>query len=91
MTERIHIAVDAAEKERFRRLAEREGKSLSGWLRDTAREKAEAAAVRPTLETEEALRSFFKACDGRERGREPDWEQHRRVIEGSVASGAAPT
>jgi Mn-dependent DtxR family transcriptional regulator len=91
MVERIHIAVDAADKQRFRRLAEREGKSLSGWLRDTAREKAEAAEARVRLETEQQLRSFFEACDRRERGREPDWEQHRRMIERSAASGAAET
>jgi hypothetical protein len=29
------------------------------------------------------LRKFFKACDLREEGREPDWEEHLKTIEGS--------
>lgn len=91
MTERIHIVVDPAEKERFRLLAEREGKSLSAWLREAAREKVAAAGTRAGLETGEALRAFFAACDQREMGREPDWEEHRFVIERSVGSGASET
>ena len=39
MTERIHIVVDRAEKERYRRLAAREGKTLSEWLRAAARDR----------------------------------------------------
>ncbi|HUH14101.1 MAG TPA: ribbon-helix-helix protein, CopG family [Longimicrobiales bacterium] len=91
MPERIHIVVDPSEKERFRLLAEREGKSLSAWLRDAARERAAAAASASALDTEQALRDFFAACDEREVGTEPGWEHHRRVIEDSVRSGAAGT
>ena len=87
MSERIHIVVGAAEKERFRRLAEREGKSLSEWLRDAAREKSLAASAHLELDTQDALHRFFEACDLREHGREPDWELHRGVIERSIASG----
>lgn len=43
------------------------------------------------LDTPEELEAFFKECDQRELGREPDWEAHRRGIERSVASGAADT
>jgi hypothetical protein len=85
---RIHIVVDENEKLRFRTRAEREGKSLSAWLRDAAREKlAEESQVR--LETVEELRDFFFACNRRETGTEPDWEQHVRVIKTSKGSGAA--
>ncbi|MEJ2501865.1 MAG: antitoxin [Gemmatimonadota bacterium] len=90
MTERVHIVLDAAEKERFRRWAEREGKSLSEWLREAGREKIAASSERGSLGSRKALVSFFEACESRERGREPDWEAHRRVIEGSIGSGAAP-
>lgn len=90
MAERIHIMIDRAEKEIFRRLAEGEGKSLSEWLRDAAREKVAAADRGVSLGTVEDLRGFFAECDDREAGAEPDWEQHRSVIERSIARGAAP-
>lgn len=88
MSERIHIVIDAAEKERFRRRAAREGKTLSEWLREAGAEKAAAAREESALDTAEALSSFFDACDARESGREPDWAAHRRVIERSRGEGA---
>lgn len=81
MADRIHVVLDPADKERFRRLAAREGKTLSAWLRDAARDRAAAAEAHEGLETEEGLRRFFEACDDRESGREPDWEEHEQVIE----------
>jgi hypothetical protein len=91
MTERIHIVVGRAEKERYRRIAAREGKTLSEWLRAAAREKLEAATAREGLDGEDALRLFFAECDERESGREPDWPAHLEVITGSRRSGSAPT
>lgn len=92
MPERIHIVLSREEKELYRRMAAREGKSLSEWLRAAAQERAAGAAPRK-LDTAEALREFFAACDAREvgKGAEPDWEEHRQVIERSMASGAADT
>jgi hypothetical protein len=89
MAERIHIVLDRAEKEQFQRRADREGKSLSAWLRDAAREKLATEEARQTLDSEESLQAFFRECDTREHGKEPDWPAHRRVIEKSVRSGAA--
>lgn len=89
VTERIHIVVGREEKERFRRLAAREGRSLSDWLREAARERA-AARGEAQLEDEASLRKFFDACDRREEGREPDWEVHREVIERSIGPGGVP-
>lgn len=88
MTERVHLLLDGAEKERFRRWAEREGKSLSEWLREAAREKLAAASATQPLDSRESLEAFFDGCDARERGEEPDWEAHRRVIEESIRTGA---
>ena len=84
---RIHIPLDEAEKERFREQAEREGKSLAGWLRDAARDKLAEAERRPSIGTVLELRAFFAACTSRETRREPEWDEHRRVIEGSIRSG----
>lgn len=86
---RIHVPLDHAEKERFRRQAEREGKSLAAWLREAAREKLADAERRPAIATVEELRDFFAACTARETRGEPEWTEHRRVIEGSIGSGAA--
>lgn len=84
---RIHIVIDQAERERFRRQAAREGKSLAAWLREAGRDKLAAAERQVRLDTVDELRAFFAACDAREPGREPDWEEHRRVIEQSIRSG----
>jgi hypothetical protein len=89
VAERIHIVVDRAEKERYRRLAAREGKSLSEWLRAAAQEKLQAARFAPNLDSREALDAFFADCDEREQGREPDWDAHEQVIEQSIKSGTA--
>lgn len=86
---RIHILINEAEQEQFRRQAERERKSLAAWLRDAARERLSAAERRRRIETAEELRTFFAACAAREAGREPDWDEHRRVIEQSIRSGTA--
>lgn len=86
---RIHIILDEAEKERFRLQAEREAKSLAEWLREAGRQRLEAAERRSRMETLAELRAFFASCEAREREPEPTWEEHRRVIEGSIASGSA--
>ena len=87
MAERIHIVLGREEKERYRMAAAREGRSLSEWLREAAKERYAASEERRGLETREDLKGFFSACDERESGREPDWEEHRRVIEGSKVQG----
>jgi hypothetical protein len=86
---RIHILLDESEKERYRRRAERAGMSLGAWLRQAAREKLAAEESATRLGTVAELRAFFAACDERESEKEPDWEEHRRVIESSKQSGLA--
>jgi hypothetical protein len=89
--ERIHIVVGRAEKERFRRVAAREGKTLSEWLRDAARARLAASREASALDSRGALRDFFAACVERERGRgrEPDWHVYEAMIERSKGAGAA--
>lgn len=88
MTERVHVILDAAEKERWRRAAAAEGKALSEWLREAAAEKLAAEERGRRLDTRADLEAFFRACDDREVGLEPDWAAHRGVIEESIATGA---
>ena len=60
---------------------------MSAWLREAGREKAEARRAERRIRSRQALREFFAECDEREQGLEPDWEEHRKVIERSKRSG----
>jgi hypothetical protein len=90
MSVRVQIVLDEIEREAFRRAADRDGLSLSDWLRRAAREQIQQRQP-PALSSAEDLREFFKACDAREQGAEPDWQQHRAVIEESKAKGRTAT
>jgi hypothetical protein len=81
--------LDESEKERFRLRAAREGTSLAEWIRHAARERLAAAEQRERLKSLDDLRAFFGACAARETGREPDWDEHRRMIDRSIRFGLA--
>jgi hypothetical protein len=50
------------------------------------------AGKSPRIEALEELRAFFAACDRRGgEGQEPEWDENRSVIEGSIRSGTADT
>jgi hypothetical protein len=87
MTSRIHILLDAAEKARYRAAAAREGKSLGAWLRAAAEERVRSAAMHRDLRSRRSLEQFFAECDERESGAEPDWADHRELIERSRIGG----
>lgn len=91
MTKRIHLVVREDEKERYRRSAERAGVSLSEWLREAAREKMASEDEERRIASLDELVAFFAECDARHEGEpaEPDWDEHERVIESSIRSGAA--
>lgn len=90
MADRMHLVLETADKERYRRCAERAGQTLSEWLRAAAEEKA-AAEASPALDSVQSLHAFFAACDARETGAEPDWELQRALVEESKAHGATGT
>ena len=90
MSDRLHLVLETADKERYRRCAERAGQTLSEWLRAAAEEKA-AAEASAGLDSAASLRAFFADCDAREPGREPDWELQRALLEESVRHGATGT
>lgn len=86
MSVRIQVIVDELEREAFRAQAAAEGRSLSEWLREAGRQRL--ARGRPDrLRTAGDLEAFFAACDAREEGREPDWDEHLRRIQESRRSG----
>jgi hypothetical protein len=86
MSVRIQVVVDPREREAFRSQAAAEGRSLSEWLRVAGRQRL-ADAARSELRTAEDLERFFAACDEREDGREPDWDEHLEVIRRSRTEG----
>lgn len=88
MSARIQVLVDPGDKARWREQAAREGKSLGAWIREAAEEKYVASRARRRLRTVSDLQRFFAECDAMEgEGAEPEWEEHKRVIEGSSPAG----
>jgi CRISPR/Cas system CSM-associated protein Csm2 small subunit len=88
---RVQVLIEENEREAFRQVAEQEGKSLSGWMRESALDRLEATKTAGKITSTADLRRFFKACDLREKGREPDWEEHLKVMEESRKTGRSGT
>jgi len=88
--DRIHIVLPTEDKERYRAIAEREGMTLSRWIREAVREKAAKYDVERKLDTVEDLEAFFQDCDQLHEGNEaaePDWAEHERLIHESRTGG----
>ena len=90
MSERIQVILDEEEAARFKSQAKRESKSLSAWLRDAGRKMLEMNGQRQSLSDPDALKKFFKDCNERERGKEPEWEEHKRLIEEGFSGKSSP-
>ncbi len=91
MTVRVQVLLTAEEREAFRAVAKKEGLSLSAWLRRAGQDRARDAAAGKRLRTAADLRAFFAECDARERSREPDWAEAKRVIEDGRLGGSTGT
>lgn len=87
---RVQVLIEEEEREEFRREAEREGLSLSAWLRRAGQERLGARRVRRIASVRD-LKAFFRAVSDREAGREPDWSEHKAAIARSRASGQSGT
>lgn len=85
MTTRVQVILEEEEKELFQHRARAEGLSLSSWLRRAGQEQIRKRAMTSSAD----LEAFFRACDLREKGLEPDWEEHLAVIGRSQRSGTA--
>jgi len=79
MSVRVQVILDEEEAARFRSQAQRESKSLSGWLRDAGRKVLEASEHK-SLTDPQSLKKFFDSCKKREKGSEPDWIEHKATI-----------
>lgn len=86
--ERIQVLISPEEKETFRRMAAREGLSLSAWLRQAGLERLAASRERGRFRSSGELTSFFAVCDAHPGpGREPDWAEHLETMRRSRSHG----
>ncbi len=88
---RVQVLLDDQDRRSFAHMAEREGLSLSAWLREAGRERLAFQSEKRQFDSVEDLDRFFEACSQRETGAEPDWEDHRRVIDESIRRGRPRT
>ncbi len=86
---RVQLVMSDEDRARFTHEARREGMSFSAWMRAAARDRLEARRAEPFASVAE-LEAFFRECDARKgEGREPDWDEHLRIIAESRSRGAA--
>jgi hypothetical protein len=90
MPVRVQVILDEEEAARFRAEAVRERKSLSAWLRDAGRRMLERNGQDRALTDPSTLKKFFRKCNAREKGREPDWDVHKKLIEEGSQGGCKP-
>jgi len=91
MTQRVQVILSDEEVALLKRQAAVEDLSLSAWLRKAATERLARVNEKKRIQSLNELREFFKGCDAREQGQEPDWEEHRRLISESIARGLSQT
>ncbi|MDY6951190.1 MAG: hypothetical protein SWE60_06745 [Thermodesulfobacteriota bacterium] len=53
---------------------------MSAWLQDAGRKRLETKKEWQSLTDTTSLKEFFRKCNERERGKEPDWEEHKSLI-----------
>ena len=89
---RVQLVMPDADRDRFVAQAQREGMSLSAWIRAAAREHLETRQRVKLFESPDDVKEFFRYCaslDGPET--EPDWSEHLRVMNKSRRSVVAAT
>ena len=91
MAQRVQVILKSEEKLRLQRQAEREGTSLSAWLRQVALERLADSQGNRRFAASSQLRTFFEQCSALEEGQEPDWESQRDIIDQSRRSGLTHT
>ena len=88
MAVRVQVILDERERAEFRRQARLDGQSLSAWLREAGRARMREQEHKPKFADLESLAAFFERCDKNVgSGTEPDWAEHKNVIESSRQQG----
>ncbi len=87
---RVQLVIPDQDRDRFVHQARSEGLTLSAWLRAAAHQRLGRQQESRAFEAAENVAEFFRECevlDGP--NREPNWEEHLKVIEQSRRRGAA--
>jgi len=90
MSVRIQVILKETEAARFKSQAHKEGKSTSAWLRDAGRKAIERSQQGLSLKDPESLAAFFERRNEKERGQEPDWPEHKRLVLESMQASNKP-
>jgi hypothetical protein len=90
MSVRVQVILGKEEAARFRSQAKKMSKSLSAWLRDAGNKMIELGQKQQRLTEPDALREFFRRCDEKEHGLEPDWQDHKQLILDNYQAGPKP-
>lgn len=85
---RVQLIIPDEDRDRFAHQARTEGMSFSAWVRAAARQRLEERQRVGLFESPAHLDEFFRECDALEGpDREPDWEQHLKVMDESRRRG----
>jgi hypothetical protein len=90
MSVRVQVILKDEEVAMFKSQAMKESKSLSAWLRDAGKKMIDLEQKQLSLTDPDSLEKFFRKCNEREEGVEPDWEDHKKLILESFQSGNRP-
>lgn len=89
---RVQLIMPDKDRDRFVHQARREGMTLSAWLRAAAHQRLGSQQESRLFRNAGDLQAFFRQCDELEGPeKEPDWDQHLRVIEQSRGRGSSGT
>ena len=87
---RVQLIIPDEDRDRFVHQARLEGMSFSAWLRTAAQMRLEECQRANVFRSSARLEEFFRACDGLDGPeREPEWEEHLRVINASRGSNTS--
>ncbi|HSE40633.1 MAG TPA: hypothetical protein VLH08_07675 [Acidobacteriota bacterium] len=90
MSVRIQVIVEENEALEFKTQARKEGKSTSAWLRDAGKKEIESKRPQKSLKSTTALKTYFDKINAAKDGKEPEWDEHKKLISEGYRSGLVP-
>ncbi len=89
---RVQLVIPDEDRDRFVSQARRENMTLSAWFRVAARQRLERQQRSDPFGSPEDVEAFFRWCDTLDDlPSEPNWSDHRAVIDASRRRGTSGT